>query len=318
MEIKIPRRLNGESFYNEILPKIYQTLLAKKFDIVFNMYDTELANPEGLVNFLSACALIRMKYKYIPELILPKSENLLSYLDLCNFFSISQIPNSEVLRFQRIYLRDRKKKFYIPKIYLISSHTSLDAHQTNVSKIIYDLIKEKLGDANNLEEREIYEKLKNSFNQLIRNVVEHNFINNPLKACGYYMAQKMPYDTIELVCSDIGKGFRNRILEMINENKDENISKYKGYETLLRDNRYLFKKNDKNPNYLAITTAVNYRENSLIPGIAYIKEFALYKGGSLKIHSGNYTVLYNNEGINSSFHESHFTGSHIKLEIPLN
>ena len=56
----------------------------------------------------------------------------------------------------------------------------------------------------------------------------------------------------------------------------ESNNKQYGYlETKLNSKDLLYKEHDENPNLLAITHAVKYRENSEIPGLHKIKEFVL-------------------------------------------
>lgn len=331
MIIELPERLNGHTFYNEVLPKVYRSIIAKETAIDFDMSYTILANPEGLVNLLTSALMIRNKHNYVPKLILPKSNNMLSYLDICNFFRTASTPNCEVLSHN--WSSDdsiaNKKDFHIPRLYGIYSFSDIGSHIYNVSdimkKIVYKL-KENMSEISNQDDSDrmrLYGLLQSSIIELIGNVIHHNtFAENKPKGLGYYMAQKMPYNVIEVVFSDVGKGFRKRILEMITEFSGEEIikSKYIPLKTKLLDNKYLLQKHVDNPDLIAIEAAIDFREESLVPGLAQIKKFATEKGGKFFAHSGNYSVEYKkkNESFNKFYSDSYFSGCHIKMEIPIN
>ena len=75
MLLEIPNTLNGNTFYGEILPSIYKSIIKGDYLIDFDMQHTKLANPEGLVNLLAAAAMIRRKSGYIPQVLyLPEKQ----------------------------------------------------------------------------------------------------------------------------------------------------------------------------------------------------------------------------------------------------
>ena len=133
------------------------------------------------------------------------------------------------------------------------------------------------------------------------------------------MIQKTPYNTIEFVCSDIGKGFLERMKEMLKEKDPEAITKYGHLEQKLYNRNLLFKEDKENPNLLAIINAVKFREDSRIPGLHMIKKFVIDNDGLFSIHSGNYTVNYSNGNEEKPvFHnESYFSGGHLKMVLNL-
>lgn len=51
--VVIPEKLNGSTFYTQVLPFIYRSILKKEYKIDLDMSSTVLANPEGLINILS-------------------------------------------------------------------------------------------------------------------------------------------------------------------------------------------------------------------------------------------------------------------------
>lgn len=78
MIVKIPDRLNGKTFYGEILPSIYKSIIEGNYSIDFDMHRTELANPEGLVNHLAVHVLNhsivhRKKHETMSLTLAPKS-----------------------------------------------------------------------------------------------------------------------------------------------------------------------------------------------------------------------------------------------------
>ena len=328
MIVQIPNRLNGKTFYEEVLPVVYYSIINEDYNITFDMTKTELANPEGIINLLVTALMIRNKYNSIPYLAIPKSEELQSYLNLTGFFAISKDYRCQVFShdFQPIGINvNEKYKKFIPKIYGIFANENNNSHFDNVDKILKNIqiqFGEKTGFSTSIqyELKLIYDLLHTSISQLIKNVLEHNQKNNH-PCLGYYMAQKTPYNTIEIVFSDCGIGYWKRILEMLEQNIDHDgkLYRHREIESKLKTNEYVFKKHQENPNLVAIEAAVNYRNDSKIPGIYQIMRYALDREGRFFIHSGNYSRLYSNESNYAKFHEdSYFSGSHIKVEIPLN
>lgn len=325
MEIEIPEKLSGYTFYNDILPNIYNNIISKCFELDFDMSKTKLANPEGLINFLSAILMINKKYNYIPKLKIPISKNLRAYLELTNFLDISRILNQELFKIDSLTnLFYNKEKFegFIPKIYGILTQTNSNEHFSNINKILENIkisLNEKTGfmDENEFRNFNIYTNLQSSLSQLIRNTIEHNCNYRTYNLLGFYMAQRTPYNTIELAYSDIGKGFRDRIIEMINEHKDSEIEKYITIQDKISDKKYLLRESELNPNLISIKTAVDFRSNSEIPGLFQIRKYTLSKNGSFFVHSGNYSVKYSNEKVSSKYYNSYFSGCHIRMELPI-
>jgi hypothetical protein len=316
MAIEIPEKLNGYTFYSEILKNTYQRILHKDFKIDFNMTKTKLANPEGFVNILATALMLKNKYNYMPMLYLPNSKDLLSYMCLADFFTTAQVPLCEVFKFNKEIITQRfNPNYFIPKIYGLFVHSESNFHHRNIEKIIKNI-------KHNLNDIEIDQKyffmLQISLNQLVKNTIEHNPNHKKFGALGYYMAQKTPYNTIDFAFSDVGQGFRERMIDMLDkEDEDANV-KYGKYKNVLKSNSYLFQQHTENPNLRAIIEAVNFRCDSKIPGIFQIKEFVTNNGGYLSIHSGNYTVKYEKDNkLIPKFHKSYFSGCHIKFEIPL-
>lgn len=328
MIVQIPNSLNGKTFYEEVLPVVYYSIIHEDYDISFDMTKTELANPEGITNLLTTALMIRNKYNSIPYLAIPKSDKLQSYLNLTGFFSISNSIRCQVLshNFQPNSIKINKKygKF-IPKMYGIFTSQENNSHHNNVDEILKSIqyqFDEKTGvaSARQYELQLIYDLLHASISQLIKNVLEHNK-HKDYQCLGYYMAQKTRYNTIEIILSDCGIGYWKRILEMITEDIDHDgkLYKHRLVEGKLKTNKYVFKNHKENPNLVAIDSAVSYRNDSKIPGIYQIMRYALERDGRFFIHSGNYSRLYSNDSNYAKFYEeSYFSGSHIKVEIPLN
>jgi hypothetical protein len=332
MIIQIPQSLNGKTFYESVLPVIYFSVLNKDYDLSFDMSKTELANPEGITNLLVSALMVKNKYNGSSRLWIPKSEKLQSYLHLTGFFRISKDSRCPIIDHDYeptgIINKDKYERF-IPKIYGLFTEENGNYHLKNIKEIlkhIQNQFGEVVGVSSSLqfELKNIYDELESSISQLIKNTFEHNYKlikKYDYRSIGYYMAQKTPYDTIEVIFSDCGMGYWKRILQMLDEgvNGDDNIDKFKSIEKKLRDETYLFKKHNDNPNLVALNAAVLYRENSKIPGIHQIKKYALNRDGYFHIHSGNYSKYYSLEKTFPKYYEnSYFSGSHIKIEIPLN
>lgn len=323
MLLEIPNTLNGKTFYGEILPSIYKSIIKGNYSIDFDMHRTELANPEGLVNLLAAAAMIRSKSGYIPQLYLPESQNLVEYMRGAGLFRWSTVPGCEALRFNFYFADDineryRQSFFFRPQFYGLFTHsnegTSFNKHATNIENVVFE-IADSLREDVEVDFLDRYcRTLRLSLVQVLKNSLEHN--NGYRGTLAYYMIQKTPYNTIDFVCSDIGQGVLERMKKMLKEKDEEAIRKYGHLEQQLNNKELLFKENPDNPNLLAITNAVKYREDSEIPGLHKIKEFVMKYDGLFSIHSGNYTVKYRTNRIDTIFHkDSYFSGCHLKMEI---
>lgn len=321
--IEIPDKLNGKTFYDEVLPSIYKRIIQGDYLIDFDMHRTELANPEGLVNLLAAAAMIRRKSGYIPQLYLPESQNLVEYMRGAGLSRWSTVPGCEALRFN-FYLEDamneghRRSNFFRPQFYGLFTHsnegTSFNKHVSNIENIIFEIADSLREDVDADYLSRYCRTLELSLVQVLKNSLEHN--NGYRGALAYYMIQKTPYNTIDFVCSDIGQGILERMKKMLKGKDEEAIRKYGHLEQKLNNKELLFVEGPDNPNLLAITHAVKYREDSEIPGLHKIKEFVMKYDGLFSIHSGNYTVKYRMNRIDTIFHkDSYFSGCHLKMEI---
>lgn len=336
MVIEIPDKLNGKAFYGEILPSIYKSIIQGDYLIDFDMHRTRLANPEGLINLLAAAAMIRSKSRYIPRLLyLPENPNLFEYMRKSGFFKWATVPGCEVLRSHDIMSNDfddeyKRSNYFRPQIYGLYTHsnegTTFNRHIKHVEDFVLEIADYLAEDkVDSFEISRYCRALSLSLVQVIKNSLEHN--QDYRGTLAYYMMQKTPYHTIEFAFSDIGQGFLERMKEMLKEKDEEAIRKYGDFEQKLNNKDLLFKAHDDNPNLLAITKAVDYRENSEIPGLHKIKMFLLKYGKSFSIHSGNYSVEYelmkmeNQEKevlIRTLFHDSsYFSGCHLKIVFNL-
>lgn len=334
--IEIPDKLNGKTFYGEILPSIYKSIIRGDYLIDFDMRRTILANPEGLVNFLAAAAMIRNKSGYIPRLLcLPQNPNLVEYMRKSGFFRWARVPGCESLKFNGFmdaifYDEFSGNNYFQPQLYGLYTHsnegTTFNRHIKHVDDFVIEIADYLSGDRVDSQEINRYCRLLSlSLIQVIKNSLEHN--NGYRGTLAYYMMQKTPYNTIEFAFSDIGQGFLERMKIMLKEKDEEAIRKYGDFEQKLNNKDLLFKAHDDNPNLLAITKAVDYRENSEIPGLHKIKTFLLKYGKLFSIHSGNYSVEYElmKMGkcekeilIRTLFHESsYFSGCHLKIVFSL-
>lgn len=319
MVIEIPDRLNGTTFYGEILPSIYNNIVEGDYNIDFDMHCTELANPEGLVNLMAAAAMIRSKSGHVPQLYLPESPNLFDYLRRSGFFEWATVPGCESMAFNGFMDTSSKVGYkqyhrFPPRFFGVFTHsdegTTFNRHITNIITFVDEIVREC--QISHVYYYRLFEVLK----QVIKNSLEHNM--GYRGALAYYMIQKTPYNTIEFVCSDIGKGFLERMKEMLRENDPEAIIKYGHLEQKLNNRDLLFKEDRDNPNLLAIINAVKYREDSKIPGLHTIKEFVKENDGLFSIHSGNYTVSYSTAKEKPMFvfhNKSYFSGAHLKMVI---
>lgn len=307
------------------------------YRIDFSLQNTEVANPEGFVNLLAAALMIKNKNRdtYISKLYMPESEKLISFMEYIDFFTPASIPLCEVFNINyrpsyKAYNRGGMSCIY--GIYVHSDdYSTFNKHYANIEGIIKKIRKELY----NEYDRDIdyfYQNLRDSLIQLVRNTIEHNKNHKEFGALGYYMAQKTPYNTIEFVISDAGLGYRNRIIEMIKEKKDSNIQKYIEKKDDIQNNEFLERDNEKNPNRLAIEAAINYRDDSMVPGLFQIRKFVLeqedsnytQKSGnvillkpSLFIHSGNYSIQFEKDKPYNKFYSNDFSGCHIKITIPI-
>ena len=325
MLLKIPNRLNGHSFYNEILPSIYKNIIEGYYNIDFDMHHTELANPEGLVNLLAAANMIRNKSGYIPQLYLTESQNLFDYMNKSGFFKWAMVPGCEALRCNIFFddiLNDayEKPNFFGPQLYGLFTHsndgTTFNRHIANIENIVFEIANSLRDIVDGTDLSRYCGMLRLSLVQVLKNSLEHN--QGYRGTLAYYMFQKTPYNTIEFVCSDIGQGILERMKKMLKENNEEAMKKYGYLEQKLNSRDLLFIENNDNPNLLAITNAVKYREGSEIPGLQKIKEFALKYDGLFSIHSGNYTVRYRRNKIETLFQsDSYFSGCHLKIVMNL-
>lgn len=327
IQIEIPDKLNGSTFYGEILPSIYSRIIRGDYWIDFDMHRTELANPEGLVNLLAAATMIRSKSGYIPQLYLPESPKLFEYMRRSGFFRWATVPGCESLKFNSFRNIDfddeyRRPNYFRPQLYGLFTHsiegTTFNGHVEHISDFVNEIDNSLAGKVYDPSEISQYcGWLFASLVQVIKNALEHNM--GYRGALAYYMIQKTPYNTIEFVCSDIGKGFLERMKEMLDEKDPEAITKYGHLEQKLNNRDLLFVEDKENPNLLAIINAVKYREDSKIPGLHMIKKFVIDNNGLFSIHSGNYTVCYSDGNEEKPvFHdESYFSGGHLKMVLNL-
>lgn len=332
MVIEIPNRLNGKTFYDEILPSIYKRIIQGDYLIDFDMHRTELANPEGLVNLLAAAAMIRRKSGYIPQILsLPEKPNLVEYMRKSGFFRWATVPGCESLRFDGFFDADffdeqRGVNYFRPQLYGLFTHsnegTTFNRHIRHIEDFVLEiadsLVEDKVA---SFEISRYCRSLSLSLVQVIKNSLEHN--QEYRGTLAYYMMQKTPYHTIEFAFSDIGQGFLERMKEMLKKKDPEAVAKYGYLEPKLNSKNLLYKDHNENPNLLAITHAVKYREDSEIPGLHKIKEFVLKYDGRFFIHSGNYSVNYEltkekESLIRPFYHDSsYFSGCHLKIVFSL-
>lgn len=312
-EIHLPAFLVGKSFYSELLPLIYPMLLNYKGKITFNMSDTVFIDPEGITNFLCLAAITKYCCGEIPKLTLPKNEEILSFLEKHNFFSIAKSQSNEVLDFVKYKTYSKYKINPASKVYAVFEHTNPFDITSNVNSILI-LLKKYFEITISLDNY-----LSFIINQTIRNIIEHNFEDNPIKTYGYYMAQKTPTNKFEFTISDFGKGLRNRISEMLSKDSADNIKYFEPYKYGLSNKKLLFESSIKNPNYVAIQAAVNYRKNTQKkPGLFQIKSFVNSLNGEFSVHSENMKIVYFSNGEDEYYYyDSFFNGCHIKIEIPL-
>jgi hypothetical protein len=327
--IKLPKKLNREYFYYNIIPKVYSRIAENDYEFCFDMTNSELSNAEFLVGFLSTASLIRNKYGFIPNLQLPSSSSrLFDYLENINFFSVASIPNNNIFDFIK-YSTPTSKEFkgYSSKISCIIKTSEISTHQNNATKITYNFLQKLLMEEKKAEQWNFYKLFELSLIQLIENFFEHNIYENTYDCSAYYLAQKMPYNVIQIVFYDTGKGFRKRIIEIITKEK-ESIKKgnpptpgfdvYLNIEKDLNNKALIWDKTKKNPNILAIQAALDFRKNSQVPGLAVIKDFALSKGGSFFVHSANASIEFDkHENENIKVYNENFSGVHFCIEIPL-
>lgn len=323
--LEIPKRLNGSTFYRELLPSIYKSIIEGNYSIDFDMRHTELANPEGLVNLLAASCMIKSKSAYIPRLYLPESQNLVEYMRKAGFFKWASVPGCEAMRFgflfDNIFKDDYNQPYrFRPQLYGLFTHsnegTSFNKHVSNIDNIVLELADALQNDVDVTDLNRYFGLLRLSLIQVLKNSLEHN--PGYRGTLAYYMFQKTPYNTIEFVCSDIGQGILERMKKMLKEKDKEAMRKYGNLESMLNCKELLFSEDNYNPNLLAITNAVKYRDDSEIPGLYKIKDFALKYNGVFSIHSGNYTVSYRNNHIDALFHNnSYFSGCHLKIVMNL-
>ena len=317
--IEIPDKLNGKTFYDEILPSIYKRIIQGDYLIDFDMHRTELANPEGLVNLMAAAAMIRSKSGYVPQLFFPESPNLLEYMRNSGFFKWAVVPGCEALKFNHFldasfHDESKRNNYFPPQFFGVFTHsnegTTFNRHVVRIEDFVSEIAQE-------CQIPYVYCRwLSSVLTQVIKNTLEHNI--GYRGALAYYMIQKTPYNTIEFVCSDIGKGFLERMKEMLKEKDPEATKKYGYLESKFYNKDLLFKEHDENPNLLAITNAVKFREDSEVPGLHTIKKFVIDYNGLFSIHSGNYTVSYSKGSERSIFHDkSYFSGSHLKMVLNL-
>lgn len=332
MVLEIPNRLNGNSFYGEILPSIYNRIIQGDCLIDFDMHRTELANPEGLVNLLAAAAMIRRKSGYIPQVLyLPEKPNLVEYMRKSGFFRWATVPGCESLRFDgfmdaAFFDEQRRGNFFRPQLYGLFTHsnegTTFNRHIRHIEEFVLQTADSLAEDkVDSFEISRYCRTLSLSLVQVVKNSLEHN--HGYRGTLAYYMMQKTPYHTIEFAFSDIGQGFLERMKEMLKKKDPEAVAKYGCLESKLNSKDLLYKDNNENPNLLAITHAVKYREDSEIPGLHKIKEFVLKYNGRFSIHSGNYSVNYEltkakEPSIRPFYHDSsYFSGCHLKIVFSL-
>jgi hypothetical protein len=332
MVLEIPNRLNGNSFYGEILPSIYNRIIQGDCLIDFDMHRTELANPEGLVNLLAAAAMIRRKSGYIPQVLyLPEKPNLVEYMRKSGFFRWATVPGCESLRFDgfmdaAFFDEQRRGNFFRPQLYGLFTHsnegTTFNRHIRHIEEFVLQTADSLAEDkVDSFEISRYCRTLSLSLVQVVKNSLEHN--HGYRGTLAYYMMQKTPYHTIEFAFSDIGQGFLERMKEMLKKKDPEAVAKYGCLESKLNSKDLLYKDNNENPNLLAITHAVKYREESEIPGLHKIKEFVLKYNGRFSIHSGNYSVNYEltkakEPSIRPFYHDSsYFSGCHLKIVFSL-
>lgn len=330
-QIQLPRSLNRDYFYNNIIPLIYSEINKGNYDFNFDMSHSELTNPEFLIGLLSAASLLRNKYNHISYLKIPStSSKLFNYLGNTNFFSIASMPYNDVLNFIKYssdYGKKEEKKGYISKISCITENSDILTHQNNASKITRDFLQKLLGDETKSESWYFYRLFELSFIQLVENFFEHNLYENTYNCSCYYMAQKMPYGVIQIAFYDTGKGFRKRILEIIEKEKESirngnkpnpDLSTYMELAEKLNSKELIWEKSAKNSNLLAIKAALDFRKNSDIPGLAVIRDFALSKGGTFFVHSANASIEINENGNEKyKIFDENFSGVHFTIEIPL-
>ena len=331
--IEFPEKLTINSFYNEILPKIYSLIIKKEKIIDFDLSNTILASPGGIVNLLASASMIRKRTNYIPYIYVPNSKNLYDYLERIDFWLISQIPYCEVLRFNRPYSTSksyyRKKLKNMTQIHPVLRHSTARNSKIQALEIFHILLNALNVSESDYERLSKFDNIRSTFVHLLENIYEHAFnneqINNNFNIAGYCMAQITPYNTCEIVISDIGSGFRKRILKQISdfeENPNElnkRVRFYRPFKKYLKDNTCLMKNISTNPNFLAIKLGVRFRNKQHTPGLFQIMQMVLDREGKISIHSGNITAIYrkNFRSVKSHFHKNYFSGVHIFLTFPI-
>jgi hypothetical protein len=312
-EISFPARLTGETFYNEILPLLYEKLITCKGTFFFDLSNTTFADPEGIVNFFCISAITKLKTGEIPKLILPKDINILKFFENYKFFSVAKTPGSEILDFVKFQNYPEYKEKPITKISGIFSYSNNVDLRQNIESLLKLIDKYFILNVNEFKYMEF------ALFQTIRNIIEHNFENNPILSCGYLMAQRTPKNSFEFVISDYGKGYRRRIIEMIKDDIDGNIGYFKQFSKYILDDSYLFENSRRNPNFIAIQAALNFRKDyQAKPGLYQIMEFVSSLGGQFSLHSENIKVTFlNPEKYKFCYYDTFFNGCHIKIDIPL-
>lgn len=327
--INFPNSLNRDNFFFEVIPSVYSQIIKKNYVFSFDMAESQFSTAEFLIGILSATSLIRNKYSQVTTLELPStSSRLFTYLENIGFFQVASIPNNNVLDFVKYtyYSDKREPNIYKPHISCITTQSNISTHQTNalkITKYIQTLLKEE-----QIPESWYYYKLfQLSLIQLIENFFEHNLYTNTHNCTAYYIAQRLPKNIIQVVFYDNGKGFRKRILEIIDKEKlsislgnppDLELESYMELERGLSNKSLLWDKTTRNSNYQAISAALKFRKGSKIPGLAVIKDFALSRGGTFFAHSGNASIHLDKNG-NQDFtiYDENFSGVHFCIEIPL-
>jgi len=263
--------------------------------------------------------LIKRKLGIVPRLILPESEPLLKYLKYSGFIDIMQIPEKELFYMNEpLFLWEKSKfksvkGFHLLPLFLISEPSHLD---TLYKKMIglSRILESQLG----LDPR-FSTFFSDTISEVCWNIKKHN--EGP-EILGFTMAQKMPFNVIQIPISDIGMGFRQRMVFQ------DDFSKFR---SILSDENLIYKKDRNNNNLLAIVEAFKYRKESTIYGLWNVRNFVFERKGVIRIQSENTKVIFNSKScqncnlsgdclncdkLNYKVSDLPIPGVHIQIELP--
>lgn len=256
-----------------------------------NLNDTSFIDPYGMVGILEIGELLKDK-EIRKNLILPKSEEVLKYLERMDFF-----------KFANEYFTLEPSKPSIPEKYLRSSYTDVLLEITPIesSDDIHFIVGKVKDRAKSILTKHLHydDRAINGFivalSEVCQNIIEHSE-NKGFVGIQKYHFNSLNKNVVKIAVMDIGIGFRKSLSERFSIKSDiEAIEK-----ALLHG-------------------ASRYADEGRGHGLAAVRRFATQWNGKLSIRSGTarFSIIPAwARGKEKEFNLNHIPGSQINILLP--